>query len=529
MRAARSIIVVTLSLGLGGCASVIPGKDYPKSSSITRLSADETSLAKHFREASRQHGNHSGFRMLSAGVDGFLSRIEMINAAERTLDLQYYIFRGDETGTLIREALRKAARRGVRIRVLVDDADTRPGDENLFELASVQNIEIRIFNPWIYRGHIALMRTVEFLFRHPRLDYRMHNKLLVVDDAAALVGGRNVGDQYFQIDPASQFADDDIFAVGPAVPELEHWFDEYWNSELAIPSQALVTRSERIHRGSGPRKPHLTDSELEQAGFHYHEKLAAGEPFAGIFANKTPLVWSDARVICDSPYKRELKTKGRAASLMYQPVAAAVSSVQHELLMITPYFVPSPAEMKLLESRRAQNAKVAILTNSLESAPELSAHAGYIHYRRALLSDGVELFETRARLESTRGSGQSAEVSRFGNYALHGKLIVFDRTSLYAGSMNFDRRSRYLNTEMGLIIDSPELSLQTVSRFDAMTQPASAYRVLLESSGSGNDAHLVWRTREHDRIVEYRQEPARSMWQRLKARLLSLLPLDSEL
>jgi putative cardiolipin synthase len=194
--------------------------------------------------------------------------------------------------------------------------------------------------------------------------------------------------------------------------------------------------------------------------------------------------------------------------------------------MVTPYLVPSKGELRSLHEKRALHARIAILTNSLESAPEVSAHAGYMHYRRTLLQDGIELYEVRARLDNTRGSGESRHIARFGNYALHGKLIVFDRRRLYVGSMNFDRRSRNLNTEIGLLIDSPELAVQTVTRFDAMTQPQSAYRVLL------SDAHppkLLWQTREQGQTVVYRTEPARSAWQRLKSRLLSLLPLDSEL
>jgi len=193
--------------------------------------------------------------------------------------------------------------------------------------------------------------------------------------------------------------------------------------------------------------------------------------------------------------------------------------------MITPYFVPSKGEMQLLLGVRSRKARAATLTNSLQSAPEAAAHAGYMHYRPALLRAGVELFEVRPNLDSVRGSGQSARVSQFGNYALHGKLMVFDRRRMYIGSMNFDRRSRFLNTEIGLIIDSPELSAQTVSRFDAMTQPASAYRVLPRAGTSADPMQLTWTTSEHGHTVVYDKEPARSSWQRLKVHLLSVLPL----
>jgi cardiolipin synthase C len=527
MPKARLLPCVILLACLTGCASLIPGAHYPKKPSVTALSPQDTELGRHFRDAIRDHGERSGLYLIPVGVDGFLTRIEMINAAERTLDLQYYIFRGDETGSLVRDALRRAAARGVHIRILVDDADTLPGDEDLFDIASVPNIEIRVYNPWAYRGHLTLLRDVEYLFRHPRLDYRMHNKLLVVDDAIALVGGRNIGDQYFQIDPGSQFADDDVFTVGAAVPGLEQKFDEFWNSELAIPSQALSKHQPAEH--SRHRKPHLTDSQLEQAGFHYHQKLTDGEPFASLLSGQTPLVWAEAQVVCDSPKKSEIRNGARAGSLMYDLIANEVKSVQRELLMTTPYLVPSPGEMRLLLDRRSQNARVAILTNSLQSAPEISAQAGYMHYRPTLLRAGVELYEVRPNIDNTRGSGQSKRISRFGNYALHGKLLVFDRKDLYIGSMNFDRRSRHLNTEIGLIIKSPELSVQTVKRFDGMTQPESAYHVTLRPGEDDSHPKLVWETRENGRTVVYDKEPARSSWQRFKVRMISFLPIDSEL
>jgi cardiolipin synthase C len=451
----------------------------------------------------------------------------MINAAERTLDLQYYIFRGDETGSLVRDALRRAAQRGVHIRLLVDDADTRPGDEELFEIAAVPNIQVRVYNPWAYRGHNGFVRGLEFLVRHPRLDYRMHNKLLVADSAAALIGGRNVGDQYFQIDPQSQFADDDVFTAGADVRKLEARFDEFWNSELAVPSEALVKQGRQASRHRA--RPHLTDAELEQAGFHYHDKLAAGEPFASVLSGQTPLIWSKARVVCDSPDKKKVANDGRVGSLTYPPIAEAIGNIQRELLMVTPYLVPARGEFRLLHERREQNTRIAFLTNSLESAPEVAAHAGYMHYRPTLLRDGIELYEVRARLDNVRGSGESRRIARFGNYALHGKLLVFDRRRVYIGSMNFDRRSRNLNTEIGLLIDSPELSEQTAARFEAMTQPESAYRVLLRKDPKTDDPRLVWQTREHGQTVVYDTEPSPSRWLKLKARLLYLLPLDPEL
>jgi putative cardiolipin synthase len=507
---------------LSGCASLPPGSDYPKTATVALTEQEATSIGKQFASASHERGTNSAYRIISVGVDGFLMRMEMINAAERTLDLQYYIFHGDESGRLLTDALIRAAGRGVRVRLLLDDGETLPGDEQIFAIADRPNVEVRVFNPFAYRGHNQLIRATEYLFNHSRLDYRMHNKLLVADNSIALVGGRNIGDQYFQIDPESQFADDDIFVGGPIVHDLSGTFDEYWNSAMAIPAQALhgINTHQKHHRAYADK--------VEKAGFNYQSKLESGEPLAGIMAGRLPLTWADAQVVCDSPEKKRAADTPGVASLMYAPVAHAVAQVQSELLIVSPYVVPSKDELHLLEDRRRHKVRIRILTNSLESAPGLSAHSGYMHYRKVLLNDGVELYEVRSRLGNSRGSGQSTNLSRYGNYALHAKLYVMDRQRLFIGSMNLDQRSRRINTEVGLIIDSVELSEETAKRFEAMALPENSYTVTLPSTAD-KSPHLVWRTVENGTAVEYNTEPARHPWQRVEVNVLSLLPLDSEL
>jgi putative cardiolipin synthase len=523
-------LMLLILVSVGGCASLPPGSSYPKVPSLALPSSEVTRFGRQFADLSRANGGKSGFRIINIGVDGFLMRLEMINAAERTLDLQYYIFRGDESGRLLADALVRAADRGVRVRVLVDDAETVPGDEQLLALSGHAALEIRVFNPWAYRGQNAAMRGAEFLFRRSRLDYRMHNKLFVVDDAMALVGGRNIGDQYFQIDPGSQFADDDVFAGGLITQQLSAKFDDYWNSSLAIPAEALAHGRPPDSDSSSLRWPEAARAQkVATAGFNYGEKLAAGEPLAAILAGRLPLVWANALVLCDSPDKKQVAAGAMVGTLMYEPVAHAVMQVRSELLMVSPYFVPTQDEVHLVEARRQAGVRIRVLTNSLESTPDLSAHSGYMHYRASLLKDGVEFHEVRSSPGNTRGSGESARLSRYGNYALHAKLFVFDRERLFIGSMNFDRRSRRLNTEIGLIIDSADLSQQMAMRFEAMAQEENSYTVALRPGGAHKSSRLVWRTSEAGRPVEYDSEPARSAWQKVKVECLSLLPLDPEL
>jgi cardiolipin synthase C len=524
-------LLLLIIAALSACATLPPGSDFPKNYSTAFDHPAETRLGRQFADMQAQHGTDSGFRLIAAGAAAFLIRVEMINAAERSLDLQYYIFHGDETGRLLTAAVLHAADRGVRVRILIDDAETAPGDEQITALAAHRSIELRIFNPFAYRGHSEFIRALEFSFDAPRLDYRMHNKLLVVDNALALVGGRNIGDQYFQMDPDSQFADDDVFAAGPVVGQLSATFDDYWNSVMSIPVQALA----------GGKVPHSStlnehraalDQESQQAkagNIDYMKRVAEGEPFNGLLSGRLPLVWAHAQVLCDSPDKRKIESGTMVGNLMRHEVVDAMKQVHWELLMVSPYLVPGDDGMRLLTELRRRNVQIRALTNSLESSIELIAHAGYMHYRVPLLEQGVELYEIRSLLGNPKGSGETRAMVQYGNFALHAKLFVFDRQRVFIGSMNFDQRSMHLNTEVGLLIDSPVIAEQVAARFAAMTQPANAYQVVLRQHGIDESPQLAWITRENGADVVHQSEPARSDWQRFQAGFLSTLPVDDEL
>jgi putative cardiolipin synthase len=508
-----------------GCSSMPPGADYPKRASVVFAHPEETQLGREFDPPADLPADEGALRILSVGVDGFAARLQLIDAAEQALDLQYFIFRQDETGRLLTEALLRAADRGVSLRILVDDAERKRGDSQIRLLTAHPQVEVRVFNPFRYRGDSSVLRGAEFLANHGRLDYRMHNKLFVADGAIALIGGRNIGNEYFQVDPEGQFADDDVFVNGPLVKRLADRFDEYWNSPEAIPVEALAggrpSETELAkYRAQLQQQKQLT----EAADPPYLKRAASGDPVAAILRGQTPLVWAHAQVVCDSPEKKKVEKGSMVGSLMYQPVARAASTVKTELLMVSPYLVPTPQELQLLKELRQRGVSVRILTNSLASNTELAAQAGYAHHRKALLQMGVELYELRAQPESPRGTGQSAHMSQYGHLGLHGKLFVFDGQKLYIGSMNFDQRSTHLNTEIGLIVDNPELGRQTAERFRAMTQLSNAYQVVLRPDGS-----LLWRTQEHGQLLESTHEPSRGFWRTFAVHLLGLLPIEGEL
>jgi putative cardiolipin synthase len=334
--------------------------------------------------------------------------------------------------------------------------------------------------------------------------------------------------------------------VGPIVQRLSAVFDQFWNSDLAIPAQAVDKRHTSDKALSDYRAMLARDG--DQAGAKHAEGApspagtpgaaatpsvastpgADRQPFLDIVSGHTSLIWSPMKLIYDSPDKKDVDKGNSPGRLIYKALAEQAGAVKTELLIVTPYFIPSPDELQLLKEERDRNARVRILTNSLAAAPNTEAHSGYIHYRVGLLQQGVELYEVRALLGNTRGSGQSKAISRHGNYGLHAKLFVFDRKVAFVGSMNFDQRSKHLNTEIGVLISSPELSREIAARFEALTQLGNSYTVTLDRGAAGKP-RLVWKTQEDGKVIEYRKEPARNEWQRLKVKFLSAIPLDKEL
>ena len=529
----RNLLHLTLLAALVcGCASLPPGSDFPKSESSALEHPEQTRLGGTVERAARRQEGKSGFRLLPVGVDGFMTRAQMINAANRTLDVQYFIFQGDETGNLLTEAMLRAADRGVRVRVLIDDADVSRRDPRIEALDTHPRIEIRVFNPFAYRGNDSFFRSIEFMFNASRLDYRMHNKLFVVDNSIALVGGRNIGDEYFQVNPETQFGDYDVFAAGPVVTQLSATFDDYWRSAPVIPMRALVNEKDTSAALDAYRKEldkRRQEVKSERGG--YASRIATGEPLAGLLSGRLPLVWAHAQVVCDSPDKKRVEKGEIVGRLMHRRVRDTAAAVQSELLVVSPYFIPGDDGMALFNDLRKRNVRVRVLTNSLESTDALwalMAYAGYTRYRLSLLKTGVELYEVRPVLGKPKGTGSQAGFEGKGRFALHAKVFVFDRKKLFIGSMNFDQRSMRLNTEVGLIIDSPELARQAAARFESITRPANSYVPALREN-SGRESRVVWRTQEDGKDIEYDRTPSQDAWRRAKAEFFSLLPIDDEL
>lgn len=522
-------LVVLATAVVAGCASIPPGADYPRESSLALAQPETTSLGKAFAARLKQHGTNGGFRLLPSGTDGFILRAEMAASAQRTIDVQYFIFHSDITGKLLIDELLRAADRGVRLRILLDDLNLKGADKEIVTLGAHPNVQIRLFNPAAYRGSLLPLRAAEFALGWNRLTYRMHNKLFLVDNEIGIAGGRNVGDEYFSTAKDFEFGDFDVFTVGPAVRRLSNSFDAYWNSPLAIPAQALGNNP--TPQALEKYRTELKEHREKYAQEEYMRQVAAGNPLAMIVAGKDPLVWAPFQVLYDSPQKEKVEKGELDGRLLRERLVEAMRNVKQELLIVTPYIVPGPAQMRLLSDLRARGVRIRVLTNSLESTDVPVVHAGYRKYREPMLELGMELYEVRTELGkptvNARGGREALKGDESDLFTLHAKVYVFDRAKVFVGSANFDHRSFRLNTEIGVMIDSPQLAAQVAQRFEAITQPANSYHVLLSKDDSGKP-RLAWNTEENGRKIEYTDEPG-SKLRELEVGIMSMLPIEDQL
>jgi len=521
------LVAIGVIAFLAGCASLPPGSDFPKTSSNALARPEQTSMGQQLAKAKAEHQGKSGFELLPVGTDSFLLRMEMAQAAERTLDVQYFLIQSDDTGQLLIEALLKAADRGVRVRVLLDDAGSFGRDAQIRTLAGYPNVQLRLFNPFAYRGNVGFVHGAEFFADATRLNYRMHNKLFVVDNEISIVGGRNIGDEYFQGGRDYEFGDYDVIAAGPIVNEVSKSFDAFWNSPMAIPIEALAEgkpSAQDLEDYRGVLAAH--HAKMIEADPPYMRVLAANEPLKAMLGGKSSLAWANGEVVYDSPEKAKVQDGEQGGRLLRHRLGEVAKQVQNELIVVSPYLVPGPAGMKFLEGLRERNVSVRILTNSLASTDMPIVHSGYQAVRAPLLEQGVDLYEVRPVLGAPVARGARLRSLSSGQYALHAKVFVFDRQRVFVGSMNLDQRSLHLNTEIGLIIESEELARQIALRFADITQPANSYVLVLSDADRFGQRHLVWRTLEDGARMDFDQEPNVTFWQRLQIDMLSMLPLD---
>ena len=458
----------------------------------------------------------SGFRLLSAGLDAFVARGALIELADRTLDLQYYIFHADNAGAVVVDRLLAAADRGVRVRLLLDDWGTLDkSDEAVAALDAHDNIEIRLFNP--YRHRSGARKFAELLTGFARINRRMHNKQLIADGHAVVLGGRNIGDEYFELGNVD-FQDLDVLACGPLARQSEESFEAYWKSDLAVPIRSLARTS--LSAGSADELRRRVRHRVKTlACSPYIESLREAPLARALRAHELQLTWAESRLLADPPEK--LKTPAGTSDDMFlgARLAPHVRAVREELLIVSPYFVPGTRGVGFFGDKARAGVAVRILTNSLAATDVWLVHAGYRKYRRALLERGVSLFELTPQAQGDAGVNGLVGSS---HASLHGKTVVLDRRSVFIGSVNIDPRSLEQNTEVGVLVESPALAREVAALFESWTAPERSYELALSRSNDG----VVWRSTRDGQPAEYGVEPDVGMARRLGARIFSLLPIE---
>jgi putative cardiolipin synthase len=503
----RAMLVVALLL-TAGCATL--PKDYARTESSALVAHDSTPIGKEVAAIAARHPGQSGYVIIRHGRQAFTARVMLADLAQRTLDVQYFLWETDATGRLLGDRLIRAADRGVRVRVLIDDVNLKDRDAGIAALDAHPNIEIRLFNPFAHRGS----HLIGFLTDFNRVNHRMHNKLMVMDNALAIVGGRNMSDPYFEVDPTANFRDLDICGLGPIVRDLSSLFDRFWNGAWSVPIGALVDRT----YGEADLHAHVQRirESIDRSG--YPHPLA--QDVAGLGAELSTIlrdaVWARGRVVYDDPASID----DASLRVMNKLLGERLDRLQSELIVESAYFIPQARGVDKIKELIERGVRVRVLTNSLASNDVLAAFAGYSKRRDELVRHGVELYELRPEPGPVRqrmfGHGSKA--------GLHTKAIVFDRKDVFIGSFNLDPRSSTINTEAGLYVESPVLAAQVLEYLDTGVDPDTSFRVQRDSDG-----RLFWTAENDGKPLRYETDPMSTFGQRFQAGIIRLLPIDSQL
>jgi len=512
-----STAVITILLLIGGCATLPQNVVQPESYALK--DTEDTRFGKAHRDEMQTHAGQSGFLLLGNGLDAFVARAILAHVAERSIDVQYYLFHDDLIGNLFTDQLLKAADRGVRVRLLVDDMDLEGKDLDVAVMDSHPNMEVRIFNPFSRKKG----RTRQFVSRAGSVTRRMHNKSFTVDNQVTILGGRNIGNEYFDADPELAFSDLDVLAIGPVAQEVSTAFDLYWNSELAYPASVLIGKRPTTEEIKEMRQK-LTEFVESQSDSEYLQALRNSNLANDIRQNNVSFNWGEAVVLYDQPEKilHDFDESQYHLAPKLKPYA---EGVKKELIIFSPYFVPGKPGTAFLTQLAQRGVRVRILTNSLASNDVGIVHAGYSKYRKDLLRAGIELYElneklTRKERKEKKGKHGSSKVS------LHAKSFVFDRKRVFIGSLNLDPRALVHNTEIGVVLTSEKIASEMSDWFDQNMEQV-AFR--LELNKEDGSEKILWHSRVDGKAVVFEVEPYTGFWQRFGIGFLRLLPIESQL
>lgn len=481
-----------------------------ENSSAYKASRD-TELGRLVTDLAAQNPGKSGVAPLIHGPDSFAARMVLTEAAEASIDARYYIWQNDQTGILLLEALRNAADRGVRVRLLLDDNGIPDLDPELAELDVHPNIEVRIFNPFVLRSP----RILSYLLDFRRINRRMHNKSISFDGVAAIVGGRNIGDIYFYRNEEVNYFDFDVAVIGKAAREVDEDFDIYWASEAAVPLAELVPQGDPQ---AGILAASAASVKAAPGGQNYVDSIKNSRLLEELTDNAAGFEWADMTLVSDDPAKAlgRIPESGYMASKLLQ----ILSPPRSEVDLISAYFIPGPVIRVALTDWAGNGITVRTVTNAQEATDVLPVHGAYRKYRNELLDGGVELYELKSSQDLP------TLVEQFGlvgskNSSLHAKTFIIDRSEIFVGSYNFDARSAFLNTEMGFLIKSPQLASAVSGALDANLENWS-YEVVLSDDGEIN---WVAKSEGAENVV-FQTEPNTSAFSRALTAIIGYLPIE---
>ena len=511
MRWPHRVLICLLLSGLAACAH-LQRPELPIEAAMPP--GESSALDRAIAPAEAQHPGQSAFRLLIEGPEAFVTRMQSARQAARGLDVQTYIWHADLTGMFLAHQLIEAADRGVKVRLLLDDIDARAKNAGFAAMAAHPNIDVRMFNPFASRkGMLGLIG--EGLTSFGRINRRMHNKSWIADNRIAIVGGRNVGDEYFGASDEVNFVDLDFAMIGPIVRDASASFDRYWNSPSAYPMESLDR--DGVSAPALEKLRAVLDAHASQARTsRYAAALRADDAVERLAAGDQPMEWSERYAfVADDPLKVTMQERDAQRTQVGAALLAEVEAMQTDLTVISPYFVPGEATTEAFVAAARSGKRVRVLTNSLAATDVAAVHGGYSRYRDPLLAGGVQLWELKPQV------GSSVQSSMFGSSgaSLHTKALIVDNRTAFVGSFNLDPRSIWLNCEQGVLVDSEVLASQLEAIFAMQTSGQRAWRVKLENGDT------TW----SDGTQHFDSDPMASSGRRFRAWLSRLLHLDAQL
>ena len=514
-------IYCSIAITVAGCSTLPKHKIESIPESALQVDTAQTTLAQIIQPLQEQHPDLTGYLVLFEPLEALATRLSLIDKAEKRLDLQYYIWDNDKVGSLALHALIRAADRGVKIRLLIDDNNAKSTEGIFLALAQHPNIEVKLFNPYRFRKY----RALDMILDLKRINRRMHNKSFIADHQVALIGGRNMTNQYYNVSDNYQFSDVDVMLVGTAVKDISHSFDEYWSHEYAYKVQEVVNQS--AHHLSYESLKRQLDEHYERVTVqNYLDLTSNSQAIDSLMSRDIQLDWVKAEVVKDSPDK--IKSKAKKKEHLNFQLIQHLEQPEKNVDLISAYFVPEKKGAKMLTDLAKDGVKVRVLTNSFKANDVAVVHAFYGKYRQNLLEHGVQLYEFLPALnkndldKNTEDLAKKAKVSIKGlsRSSLHAKLMALDEKQVFIGSFNFDPRSAYLNTEIGVLLNSPPLAQAVHTTMDENLSKY-AYKLVLDANKK-----ITWQRQTPQGPIIYTKEPRMKWWQRAGIKMLSWLPIE---